>query len=113
MSPAKTDRTEPLVFATAAAPSSWWPFIALVLGAIGCYGLLAAHLILDATAAGAWALAWLALPTVFFAGSVAALLIASEMPVRERLAAIPAAFFGYSPWTRSRTPSAPPSREPA
>jgi hypothetical protein len=109
----EVNRNERLRTTAAVEPSSWWPFIAIVLGAVGCYGLLVVHLILDATDAGAWGLAWMAVPSVFFVGSIGAVLIASGMPVRERLAAIPAAFLGYSPRPRSRPPSAPPSREAA
>jgi hypothetical protein len=88
--------------------------VAIVLGALGCYGLLAVHLLLDATNADVWGLAWMAVPSAFIAGSVAAMLIASGMPLRERLAAIPAALLGYSPRRLSRPPSSiPPSREPA
>jgi hypothetical protein len=109
----KVNRNDRLRRTGAVESSSWWPFVAIVLGALGCYGLLVVHLILDATNEGAWGLAWMGVPTVFFAGSVGAVLIASGMPARERLAAIPAAFLGYSPRKRSRPPSTPPSREPA
>jgi hypothetical protein len=112
MSATKRDRNVLLVAASGVEPSSWWPFVAIVLGALGCYGLLAVHLLLDATHAHIWGLAWIAVPSVFFAGSVAMVLIASGMPVRERVAVIPAAFLGYSPRRRSRPPSTPPSREP-
>jgi hypothetical protein len=107
------NRNERLPATGAVESSSWWPFVAIVLGAVGCYGLLVVHLILDATNAGAWGLAWMGVPMVFLAGSVGAVLIASGMPARERLAAIPAGSLGYSPRKRSRLPSTPPTREPA
>jgi len=109
----RVNRNERLRTTGVVESSSWWPFVAIVLGAVGCYGLLVVHLILDATNAGARGLAWAGVPMVFFAGSVGAVLIASGMPVRERLAAIPAAFLGYSPRKRSRLPSSPPTRESA
>jgi hypothetical protein len=109
----KVNRNDRLRTTGAVESSSWWPFVAIVLGALGCYGLLVVHLILDATNAGAWGLAWMGVPMVFLAGSVGAVLIASGMPARERLAAIRAAFFGYSPRERSRLPSTPPTRERA
>jgi hypothetical protein len=80
-----------------AEPSSWWLFVAILLGALGCYGVLVVHLLLDATRASAWGLAWMAVPGLFFCGSLAALFVASGMPIREKLAAIPAALLGYSP----------------
>jgi hypothetical protein len=107
----EVNRNERLRTTAAVEPSSWWPFIAIVLGAVGCYGLLVVHLILDATGAGPWGLAWMAVPSLFFAGSVGAVLTASGMPVRERLAAVLAASLGYSPRPRSRPPSTPSSRE--
>jgi hypothetical protein len=109
----KVNRNDRLRTTGAVESSSWWLFVAIVLGALGCYGLLIVHLILDATNAGAWGLAWMGVPMVFFAGSVGALLIASGMPAHERLAAIPAGSLGYSPRKRSRLPSTPPRREPA
>jgi hypothetical protein len=113
MGSTKVNRNERPRTTAAVEPSSRWAFIAIVLGAVGCYGVLVVHLILEATDAGAWGLAWMAVPGVFFAGSVGAVLIASGMPVRERLAAIPAASLGYSPRPRSRPPSGPRSREAA
>jgi hypothetical protein len=95
----------------AVEPSSWWPFVALVLGAVGCYALLAVHLAIDAPKAGASAWAWMAIPAAFFCASAAALLIGSGMPIGERLAAIPAAALGYSP--RPRSEPRPPSRDSA
>jgi hypothetical protein len=102
----ESDRREPPATAATVEPSSWWPFVAVVLGALGCYGALAVHLILDATQASAWGLLWLAVPGAFFCASAGALLIGSGMPVRERLTTILAALFGYSPRER-------PGREPA
>jgi hypothetical protein len=74
-----------------------WPFVAIVLGAVGCFGVLVVHLMLEATHAGVWALAWMAVPALCFCGSIAALFVASRMPVWERLAAIPAGLLGYTP----------------
>src|SRR4029434_10405176 len=70
-------------------PSSWWLFVAILLGALGCYGVLVVHLLLDATRASAWGLAWMAVPGLFFRGSLAALFVASGMPTREKLSAMP------------------------
>jgi hypothetical protein len=105
-------KTEPRRRATtnAVEPGSWWPIVALILGATGCYALLAVHLVIDAPKAGASAWAWMAIPAAFFCASAAALLIGSGMPVGERLAAIPAAALGYSPRARSEPRS--PLRDP-
>jgi hypothetical protein len=112
MSPAKTDRLEPNPTTTTVEPSSWWPFVAIVLGALGSYGLLVVHLMLEATHASGWGLAWMVVPGLFFGGSVAALLIVSGMPVREKLEMIPAGLLGYSPRARSQRPTGV-RREPA
>jgi hypothetical protein len=98
----KPNRPEHVDATDTAEPSSWWP-----------YALLVVHLLLEATKAGAWALAWMAVPGAFFAASAGALFIASRMPVRERLTAIPAALLGYSPRERSRRRSTQASRESA
>jgi hypothetical protein len=113
MSPAKTDRREPNATTTTVEPSSWWPFVAIVLGALGSYSLLIVHLLLEATHASGWGLAWMVVPGLLFGGSVAALLIASGMPVREKLAMIPAGLLGYSPRVRSQRQTDARLREPA
>jgi hypothetical protein len=82
-------------------PSSWWPFVALVLGAFGCFGLLVVHLMLEATHAGPWGLAWMATLLPLFCGSAIALFMSSGMTARARLAAISAGLLGYSPRERS------------
>jgi hypothetical protein len=93
----KPNRRERLPAATTAEPSSWWPFVAIVLAMMGVFATLVVHLLLDATDAGPWGLAWMALPAALIAASVLALFIASGMSVHDRLAAIPAALLGYSP----------------
>jgi hypothetical protein len=85
-------------------PSSWWPFVSLFLGVAGAFALLVVHLLLEATNADAWGLAWMAVPAALFAASGAALFVASGMSVRERLAAVRSGLLGYSP------SSQPPSR---
>jgi hypothetical protein len=106
-------QTEPsrksLPDASTVEPSSWWPFVAIVLGMIGVLGTLVVHLLLDATHAGPWGLAWMAIPSAFIAASVGALFIASGMSVGERLTVIPAALLGYSPRVRSRQRSSEPA----
>jgi hypothetical protein len=97
------NRREPLPAATTAEPTSWWPFVAIALGVMGVFATLVVHLLLEATHAGPWGLAWMALPAAFIAASVVALFIASGMSVRERLAVIPAALLGYSPPGRSKS----------
>jgi hypothetical protein len=93
-------------------PSSSWFFVAILLGAVGCYGVLVVHLLLDATQSSAWGLFWLAVPGLFFCASAMALLAGSGMPVRDFLAAIPPALLGYSPRERPE-PQAGRRREPA
>jgi hypothetical protein len=110
--PTEPDPRRPLAAASAAEPSSWWPFVAIVLGAVGCFAMLVVHLILDATDAGAWGLAWMAVPTALIAASIVALLVASGMAVREKLAVIPAALLGYTPRERSRPRSSSRTRGP-
>ena len=68
---------------------------------VGAYMLLAVHLILDATNAGAWMWTLLAVPLAFFCSSAVALFVGSDLSARERLAAASAALFGYSPRDRS------------
>jgi hypothetical protein len=96
----EANRREPLP--ATAEPSSWWPFVAIVLGMMGVFATLVVHLLLDATHAGPWGLAWMALSAAFIAASVVALFIASGMSVRDRLAVIPAALLGYSPRERAK-----------
>lgn len=91
-------------------PSSWWPFVAAVLGAIGCYAALTVLLILDATNSDAWGLIWMVIPTMFFVASAAALFVGSGMAAQERLAAVRAGFFGYSLRDRPRRGKASPNR---
>jgi hypothetical protein len=94
--------SEPIPAATNVEPSSWWPFVALFLGAFGCFGVLVVHLMIEAKHAGTTALAWMALPGLFFCGSAAALFMSSGMTVRERVAAVAAGLLGYSPPERKR-----------
>ncbi len=94
-------------------PSSWWPFVAIVLGAVGSYGVLVVHLLLEATNAGPWGLLWMAVPTAFIAAAGVALLMGSGMSPRDKLAVTPAALLGYSPRARSRRQSTSHVREPA
>jgi hypothetical protein len=110
--PTEPDPRRPFAAASTAEPSSWWPFVAIVLGAIGCFAMLVVHLILDATDAGVWGLAWMAVPTALIAASIVALLVASGMGVREKLAVIPAALLGYTPRERSRPRSSSRTRGP-
>jgi hypothetical protein len=110
--PTERDPRRPLSVARTAEPSSWWPFVAIVLGAMGCFAMLVVHLILDATDAGAWGLAWMAVPTASIAASVVALFVASGMAVREKLAVIQAALLGYTPRERSRPRSSSRMRGP-
>jgi lysylphosphatidylglycerol synthetase-like protein (DUF2156 family) len=82
---------------TVAEPGSWWPFVSIFLGTAGVFALLVVHLLLEATHASAWGLAWMAVPAALICASVAALLVGSGMSVRERLAAIRSALLGISP----------------
>lgn len=82
---------------TQTEPSSWWPFVAMVLGALGAHMLLVAHLVVEAAGGRPWTWALMAVPTGFFLAAALTLAIGSGIPVRERLAAIPAALLGYSP----------------
>jgi uncharacterized membrane protein YeaQ/YmgE (transglycosylase-associated protein family) len=104
---------DPLRRENTAEPSSWWIFTAIVLGIVGVFATLVVHLLLDATRAGPWGLAWMAIPVAFIAASIGALFVASGMSLREKFAAIPAALLGYSPRERSRKRSTPASREAA
>ena len=80
----------------------WWLLVAFVLGLVGCYGVLAVHLVLEATTTNAWMLAWMAVPAVFFIASGLALFVGTDLSPRERLATTSAALLGYSP--RAQTP---------
>jgi len=104
---------DPLRRENTAEPSSWWIFTAIVLGIVGVFATLVVHLLLDATRAGPWGLAWMTIPVAFMAASVGALFVASGMSVREKLAAIPAALLGYSPREGPRQKSTPASRDAA
>jgi hypothetical protein len=82
---------------TQTEPFSWWPFVAMVLGALGAFMLLVVHLVLEATGGRLWMWTLMAVPTAFFLAAALTLAIGSGIPVRERLATIPAALLGYSP----------------
>jgi hypothetical protein len=113
MDSTENNHRESLPLGTGAEPSSWWIFIAIVLGTFGVFATFVVHLLLDATRAGPWGLAWMAIPVAFIATSIGALFVASGMSLREKFAAIPAALLGYSPRERSRKRSTPASREAA
>jgi hypothetical protein len=78
-------------------PSSWWPLVSMVLGALGSLALLAVHLMLEATGGSPWMWTLMAVPGVIFLAAGLTVAIGSGVPVRERLATIPAALLGYSP----------------
>jgi hypothetical protein len=78
-------------------PSSWWPLVAIALGALGSQALLAVHLVLEAVGANFWLWTLMAVPGVIFFAAGLTVAIGSGVPVRERLATIPAALLGYSP----------------
>ena len=78
-------------------PSSWSLFISFALAALGAYALLAVHLVLEATNASGWMLAWMAAPATLFCASAVALFVGSDLSPRERLTAIRTGIFGYSP----------------
>ena len=73
-------------------PSSWRPPVAIALGAVGCYAVLAVVLILEATHAGAKGLVWLAIPALFFGVSAVALFVGSLASVRKRFGPVGAVF---------------------
>jgi uncharacterized membrane protein YeaQ/YmgE (transglycosylase-associated protein family) len=104
---------DPLRWENTAEPSSWWIFIAIVLGIVGVFATLVVHLLLDATRSGPWGLAWMTIPVAFIAASVGALFVASDTALPAKLAVIPAALLGYSPRERSRKRSTPASRDAA
>jgi hypothetical protein len=78
-------------------PSSWWPLVAIALGALGGQGLLAVHLVLEAADGSPWMWTLMAVPGVIFLAAGLTVAIGSGIPVRERFATIPAALLGYSP----------------
>jgi hypothetical protein len=80
---------------------TWWLFVAVVLGFVGCYALLTVHLVLEATSTNSWMLAWMAVPAAFFIASGLALFVGTDLSPRERLATTSAALLGYSPSTTS------------
>jgi hypothetical protein len=82
---------------TQPAPSSWWPLVAIALGALGSQALLAVHLVLEAAGGSPWMWTLMAVPGVIFLAAGLTVAIGSGIPVRERLATIPAALLGYSP----------------
>jgi hypothetical protein len=80
-----------------AEPSSWWPLVSMALGALGSYALLVVHLALEAAGRRPWMWTLMAVPGAFFFAAALTFAIGSGVPVRERLATIPAALLGYSP----------------
>jgi hypothetical protein len=83
-------------------PSSWWPFVSFIFGAVASYAVLVVHLVLEATTSNPWMLSWMAVPAALFCASGAALFVGSNLSPRERLAAAPAALLGYSSRTKER-----------
>jgi hypothetical protein len=81
-------------------PTSWWPLVAIILGAFASYAVLLVHLVLEATHAPTWMwTSMMAVPTGLFFASALTIVIGSGIPLRERLATIPAGVLGYSPRT--------------
>jgi hypothetical protein len=78
-------------------PSSWWPLVAIVFGALGAYALLAVHLVIEAAGERTSMWTWMAVPGGLFLAAALTLAVGSGIPVRERFATIPAALLGYSP----------------
>jgi hypothetical protein len=78
-------------------PSSWWPLVSMALGAVGSLALLAVHLVLESADGRPWIWTLMAVPGVFFLAAGLTVAIGSGIPVKERVAAIPAALLGYSP----------------
>jgi hypothetical protein len=78
-------------------PSSWWPLVSMALGAFGSLALLAVHLVLEAAGGSPWMWTLMAVPGVFFLAAGLAVAVGSGIPVKERVADIPAALLGYSP----------------
>jgi hypothetical protein len=92
--------SEPLQTAAAQVePSSWWPLVSMIFGGVGSYALLLVHLLLDAGNARPWMWTLMVVPLAFFLAAAFTFAVGSGMPVRERLAAIPAGVLGYSPRT--------------
>jgi hypothetical protein len=81
--------------------SMWWLFVGFVLGLVGCYSVLAVHLVLEATTTNPWMLAWNAIPAAFFIASGLAFFAGTDLSPRERLGTASAALLGYSPRTTS------------
>jgi hypothetical protein len=48
---------------------TWWLLLAVVLGSVGCYAVLAVHLVLEATTTNPWMLSWMAVPAVILCAS--------------------------------------------
>src|SRR6266542_1207459 len=86
MTPTEPNRRKNRPTVSTVEPSSWWPFVAIVLGAVGSYGVLVVHLLLEATSAGPWGLLWMAVPTAFIAAAGVALLMGSGMSPRDKRA---------------------------
>jgi hypothetical protein len=80
-----------------AEQSSWWPFVSMALVALGSYALLVVHLAVEAVGGRPLVWALMAVPGAFFLAAALTFAIGSGIPVRERLATIPAALLGYSP----------------
>jgi hypothetical protein len=78
-------------------PSSWWPLVSMALGAVGSQALLAVHLVLEASGGSPWMWTLMAVPGVIFLAAWLTVAVGSGIPVKERVAAIPAALLGYSP----------------
>ena len=93
---------QPMTARTKVEPSSWWPFVAMFFGGVGCFGVLVVHLMIEATGAGVFALAWMVVPGLFFCSSGGALVMSSGMTFRERVATVSAGLLGYSPPERKR-----------
>jgi hypothetical protein len=64
---------------------------------LGSQALLTVHLVLEAADGSPWLWMLMAVPGVIFFVAGLTLAIGSGVPVRERLASIPAALLGYSP----------------
>jgi len=64
---------------------------------LGSQALLAVHLVLEAAGANPWLWTLMAVPGVIFFAAGLTVAMGSGVPVRERLATIPAALLGYSP----------------
>jgi hypothetical protein len=69
----------------------------MALGAVGSQALLAVHLVLEASGGSPWMWTLMAVPGVIFLAAGLTVAVGSGIPVKERVAAIPAALLGYSP----------------